>query len=220
MNTYSVTLAHSDPILRVLFDQGKGRPFIILAEASWGEQAQATVKVLAASARVLQLEAPRIDGRNEKNLLENMRLIMQERGIRQAGFVSFGAAGTLVQGLALGDLKLVRAIIFVDATTRPHPTRYQRILDRIEHTLPLGLPLRSQIENFDAKPYLQRMRCPVLVVTSAVAAPHVCAEAAVFAQGLPTAWHVELGDDSPADSLARLVLEFQDVPVRCPQKNR
>ena len=70
--------------------------------------------------------------------------------------------------------------MLVDATTRPHPSTWTRLITRIESLLPIGLPLRSSDVVFNGKPFLQRIRCPVLVLSTAQATPYQMAEAKVL----------------------------------------
>ena len=154
----------------VVSDSGSGRPFVLLIEKGDSEPApRQLVEALQSRTRALLIEAPPILDSGWEEQSAAFGQFLASNGIRQASFVTFGACGSLVQALALREPKLVRTIVFINAATRSHPSAITKFIDRVEHALPLGLPLRLRESGFDAKPFLQRIRCPVLVVTSAKA---------------------------------------------------
>ena len=205
--------------LSVVSDSGSGRPFILLHERDHvGALCESLTVSLTSRTRVVSVQTDRVTDKNYESLVSELHSLLNYNGIRQASFVAFGACGATVQALALQELKLVRTVAFVDASTRAHPSYFTRLVDRLEHALPLGLPLRLHEQGFDAKPFLQRIRCPVLVITSSKASAYERSEAAVLEAGLPTAWRVELEAAGEAEKLATLVLEFQEVPAKCPRK--
>jgi pimeloyl-ACP methyl ester carboxylesterase len=211
-----MTLASS---LTLLTDSGSGRPCVVLHERGDTLRLATTLtETLSTKGRVLRIETPVVNDQNWEDLTTALLALLSERAVRHAAFISFGACGALVQALALRALRLVRTIVFVDASTRAHPSRMSRVVDQIEKWLPLGLPLRLAQSGFDAKPFLQRIRCPVLVVISPAASPYERSEATVLEAGLPTAWMATLGTANTSEELAALVLEFQEVPAKCPQK--
>lgn len=206
--------------LRTLSDTGKGRTFVVLREENaYAEFCENVSSALAVKTRVLQVATPQISDRNWESLATELRELLRAASIRQASFVTFGAACSLVEFLCLSDLKLARTLVFVDATSRPHPSLWSKLIERIERSLPLGLPLRIGSTALDAKPYLQRIRCPVLVVTSTVANEYTRAEAALFEARLPTSWILNLKSADQVAELSEQVLAFEEVPARCPQKN-
>ena len=218
MNDHFTPTSISPASLSVITDVGKGRSFVILLERGGPRSiAESLVSKLSARARVVLVECDSVGDTNWKGLSSQLSALMPQLSIRQSSFLSFGSACSVVLAMALNDLKIVRTLIFVDGETRPHPSLWQRAIDRIERALPLGLPMRSGIEGFDAKPLLQRLRCPALIVTSPDASVHSKAEAAVFAVGLPTAFEYKLSSSSYAEELSDLVVSFQDVPAKCPQ---
>lgn len=207
------------PLVRVAAEGGKGRAFVLLHErGTYHEAAQALFAVLSQRTRALRIECASVRDDNWQHLSSEFIELMRQQGLKQTSFVSFGAAGTLLQDLGLTDVKQVRTAVFVDASTRPHPTSMQRFVDRVEEVLPLGLPLRLRAKGFDARAFLHRIRCPVLVVTTPRSTTFHQHQATVLADKLPTAWRVRLSSDE-AEELCNLVCEFQDVPAKCPQKN-
>ena len=95
------------------------------------------------------------------------------------------------------------------------------MIGKIEQYLPLGLPFRTLNSGFDCKPFLQRIRCPVMLLSSREAGLYLKSEFQVFLKELPSAWgQVLTSEKQHADysaEVARLIQEFQDIPAKCPQ---
>jgi hypothetical protein len=203
-----------------LNDKGKGRAFIILSEpSSYQLFAKNLFDEIAEVTRSILLETPVVTESNWRELTASLLEYLNRKNIRQASFIAFSDASSIVLNLSLNELKLVRSMVIIDAATRPHPSFFQRLVDKLENFLPLGLPLRSYGKGFDAKSFLQRMRCPVLVITSHQAGHYIKTQTEIFKQGLPTAWAETLSDVNPAHQLQQMILEFQQTPAKCPQKN-
>lgn len=204
-------------------EQGSGRSFVVLYEREsrgFAQQAGALAEALAAKARSLLVSLPLINDSNWEQQSAELETLLSEHRIRQPSCVAFSGAAVAAQSYALKDLRHVRTLVLVDATTRAHPTWTARAIGRAERSLPLGLPFRSDAAGFDSRPLLQRLRCPVLVVSSAAAGAYERSEAELLERELPTAWLRRLGG-SNSDETAELcsaVLEFQDTPPRCPQR--
>jgi hypothetical protein len=198
---------------------GVGRPFVLLVEAeSWSEYARHVYEHLAPKTRVLLVRTPAINDDSWREVSAALPSFLKERGVRQASFVAFGAACAVLQNVCLAEPRFVRAVVFFHGAARAHPSRASRFVDRLESALPLGLPLRLAERGFDGRAFLQRIRCPALVVTPPSATPTEQREAAEMAARMPTAWLIELSaTDGPSD-VGRLVLEFRDVPAKCPQR--
>ena len=204
--------------MKVIQERGEGRVFVLLRERGAYPLAEAVVASLAERAKVLLLECEEVRAERWISLTRELARVVQERGIRQASFVGFGAASSVILDLALRELRLVRTLALIDAETRPHATTRDHVIDRIERFLPLGLPLRARGRWFDVRPFLHRLRCPTLVVVTPQASAHTRAEAEVFAAQLPTGWRVELSSGEPAAELGAHLLQFQEVPAKCPQR--
>lgn len=203
-----------------LHDLGKGRAFIIISEPSaYQTFAQDLFAEISQTTRCILLEVPVVTELNWKEITSSLLEYLLQKNIRQASFVGFSDAASIVLNLALNDLKLVRSMVIVDAATRAHPSVFQRIVNRVENVLPLGLPLRSYDKGFDAESFLQRMRCPVLVITSQQAGAYIRSQTEVFKTGLPTAWSLSLSGQNTAHELKDMILDFQQTPAKCPQKN-
>ena len=206
--------------IKIVSDAGKGRTFVVLFErGNYDHLAQTLAESLAAKSRSLLLECAFVSDSNWQALTNELHQQLKNLNIRQCSLVGFGPASSIIQNLCLQDLRLVRTAVLVDASFRPHPTFISRVIDRIERALPLGLPLRQRLTGFDSKPYLQRIRCPVLVVSTAQSSELSRSQSQCLAQALPTSWRTELVAEVGADELCQQVLEFQEVPARCPQKN-
>ncbi len=218
MQPDEISSATSATIVRLRRDGGKGRSVALVVETGEYESfAEHLFQALAGRTRALIFESPPVTSANWRALAESLIALLGELKVRQASFVAFGGSAALAQRIAIEELRLMRTMVLVDATTRPHPTSRDRILDRLERFFPLGLPLRTSTPGFDGKPYLQRMRCPALIVTSRRRTPFLEAQAALMAEGMPTSWLKKLQSTAEPEELASLVLEFQDVPAKCPQ---
>ena len=97
-----------------------------------------------------------------------------------------------------------------------------KVIDWIESHLPLGLPLRPTNEAFDSRPFLHRLRCPVLIVSTLQAGMVLRAEAAAMHRRIPNAVLTELRQNlqlGPQHELGVLVKDLLQRPVKRPQKN-
>ncbi len=206
--------------IEVLRDEGKGRAFVLFVEGNaFAPFTDTLFEKLTEKSRCLLLRFHDLRDDNWKAMSVEAFQLLSESRVRSASLVGFSDAATLVQNFCLEHPKFVRTAIYVNACSRPHPGKLQRFLDRVERAMPLGLPLRLRSEAFDSKPYLQRLRCPSLVLTTASATEFEKAQAQLFVEHMPTAWRKDLDSKGAEQQLANLVLEFQQVPVKCPQKN-
>ena len=222
MNT-AATHSTTTNEIRVLSDNGSGRTFItVIDDESYLAFATAVVEKLSCKARSLLLCSPPITGLNWERLSLSFSEKLFELNVRQASIVGMGAGATLAQNLALNQPKTVLALAIVDASSRPHPSRWERLVDWIEEHLPFGLPLRLGSEGFNVKAYLHRLRCPVLVIATEKAGAFVREEAKTTALRAPTAWRVVLAGSAERQiaELSDTLLNFQDTPAKCPQKNQ
>ena len=206
--------------LRVITDLGgKGRAFIVLHErGSYADFAQHLVESLSSKNRAILVEVNRIDDTNWRSLTGELRAALNELKIRQASYVVFGSACALVQNLAVEELKIIRTLVLVDGESRPHPSRWLKFLDRLEQSLPLGLPFRNKSRGFDGRSFLQGIRCPVLIASTNGAGQYLLSQGDELALGLPTSWRVKIGSKRPVEELSNYVLDFEQVPAKCSQK--
>lgn len=206
-------------MLEILADNGTGRAFVVLFESgAYAAAARALFEALAGKTRALLCQSATVSDNNWQALSVSLESALAAAGIRQSSFISFGPASSLVQNLCLRDIKQVRGAVFIDASGRPHPTRTSRIIDAIESKLPIGLPFRSRLPGFDGRSFLQRIRCPVLVISSSRASSYQKEQAHMISRALPTSWYLELKSGEEA-LLTDKILEFAQLPAKRPMKN-
>jgi pimeloyl-ACP methyl ester carboxylesterase len=208
--------------ITILSDQGSGRTFItVVDDATYLPFATAVVERLSSKARSILLMSSAVTTTTWESLSDALREKLAELNVRQASIVGMGAGATLAQNVALNQPKLVRTLAIVDASSRPHPTRWERVVDWVEEHLPFGLPLRLGSTGFNVKAYLHRLRCPVLVIATGKASSFIRDEVRSFAVRAPTAWRVILAGsvEHQIAELSETLLTFQDTPAKCPQKN-
>ena len=215
-------LHHAAADIEVLSDKGSGRTFItIVDDESYLPFAKAVVDSLATRARSVLLQSSSVTAASWHELSEGLNETLSKLNVRQASVVGMGAGATLAQNLALSHPKMVRSLAIVDSSSRPHPTRFERIVDWFEERLPFGLPLRLGSMGFNVKAYVHRLRCPLLVIATSRASTFIREELKSLAERAPTAWKVVLSGpiDSQIADLSDALLTFQDTPAKCPQKN-
>ena len=202
-------------------DTGSGRATIILFDdESFHTLVTATAESLREGRRILVVKIQAISGVNWEALHSALPLFLSDEKVRQASYICFGAAANLIQNLLLDEPKAVRTLVIVDAPSRPHPSTWDRLVDKVERFLPLGLPLRLGTAGFNVQAYLHRVRCPLLVVTTPQAGAFLQGDAEGVARSAPTAWRISLTDDELAQGLlSETIVQFQETPAKCPQKN-
>lgn len=208
--------------IAVLSDQGSGRTFItIVDDEAYLPFARAVVDTLAAKARSVLLMSSAVTAASWESLSEALNGTLATLNVRQASVVGMGAGAALAQNLALSNPKTVRSLAIVDSSSRPHPTRWERCVDWIEEHLPFGLPLRLGSSGFNVKAYVHRLRCPLLVIVTSRASAFIREELHSLASRAPTAWKVALSGpvETQIADLSEALLNFQDTPAKCPQKN-
>jgi len=145
--------------------------------------------------------------------------------IKRATVCGFGSGGTVAQALALMEPKFVRRLILLDPTTRVAPGWISRAVDRVERMLPLGLPLRPLSQNFDSRPFLHRLRCPVLILTQRGASDYIVAQSRYIASKVPNSWVSTVADGTTSagpfltPELKARLRDFLQAPTKRPQKN-
>ncbi len=209
--------------VKIVADHGSGRSFVtVIDDAQYVELAQEIVSAISKRARGIVILVNAITPETWRELAQEFERTLTNLQLRQASFVGISAGATLVQNLALENPKLVRSLVIVDASLRPHPSLVERILDEVESRLPFGLPLRLGSKGFNVRAFAHRLRCPMLLVSTRRASVFVTRELQSLGAVAPTAWHVRLNaDDSSGEAreLCELLLAFQDTPAKCPQKN-
>jgi pimeloyl-ACP methyl ester carboxylesterase len=210
--------------VHVLSDAGSGRSFVTMVDDDrYAELIASVSSRIAQRARSVVLKTSPVLAENWRILAKDMADRLSALGIRQASFIGVGSCAALAEDLALSAPKAVRSLVVIDSPLRPHPTRWERIVDALECRLPFGLPLRLGLRGFNVRSYAHRLRCPVLTVATPRASHFVASELAALGALAPTSWHLSLRGVSANDEareLGDIVVEFQDTPAKCPQKNR
>ena len=221
MTEITQTTSSSDRI-EVAADVGSGRTFVtIIDDQRYLPFAKAVVEQLGTRARSILLVSQAVSAESWSALSQAFADTLTSLNVRQVSLVGMGAGVTLAQNLALSNPKAVRILAIVDASSRPHPSTWERVVDWLEEHLPFGLPLRLGSQGFNVKAYLHRLRCPLLAITSASASQFIRDEMKTLAARAPTAWAIELrgSDEEQLSELTSALLAFQDTPAKCPQKN-
>lgn len=209
-------------MIRVVKNEGSGRAYIVVFEVhqQYSQYAAMVAAQLSKGAKAILIESNTVTTENWKELSTELLAVLKEEGVRQASYVGFGGACALVQNIYLREPKLVRTLTLVDTASHPHPTVFSRAIDWLEEKFPLGLPLRSASKGFDVRSHLQRIRCPVLVTTTPSASEFLTSQAHAANRAMPSSWFVQLDGTDATGSLCSMIEEFQEVPAKCPQKNR
>lgn len=167
--------------IKVLHDEGTGRAFCFLTtcndDAILADQVKGFIEI---KSRLLIISLPTVTVENWQLLSELVTKKLFELKIRQISFVGFNSSCVVAQNIALNNSKLVRSLVLLNATTRATPSKSEKVIQKIENFLPLGLPLRKNSQNFDSKPFLQRLRCPILLLTDQESDDFIKSEQVVF----------------------------------------
>lgn len=211
----------SEAKISVVHDSGVGRPLLfVLEDGMYQEVAEYLASALSAQTRTIIIRCDVVTSENFEFLTEELLAALSHLGIRQAQFVGLGSGSALIQNLALHAGKIVRSMVIVDASMRPHPSTVERVLDSLERTLPFGLPLRLLSSGFNVRALAHRLRCPILLVGTRRTSAFIKRELRELSYKAPNAWYMDIsseGDDS--NELAGLISAFQGVPAKSPQKN-
>lgn len=212
-----------NPGVKVISDNGSGRGFVVVFDdPSYLSLVESIASAISLTARAIVLQTTSVNHDSWRELSRVFQDTLGDLKVRQASFVGVAAGAALVQDLTLTNPKIVRTLVVVDASLRPHPSRFERLLDALEARLPFGLPLRLGSKSFNVRAFAHRLRCPMLLVSTRRASSFICRELQALGDVAPTAWNVSVGADAPNDEsreLADYVLAFQDTPAKCPQKN-
>ncbi len=211
----------SEAKISIVHDTGLGRPLLFVVEdGMYHGIAEHLASNLSGQTRTIIIRCDVVTGENFELLTEKLLSVLSQLGIRQAQFVGLGSGAALIQNLALHAGKIVRSMVVVDASMRPHPTAVERVLDSLERKLPFGLPLRLTSSGFNVRALAHRLRYPILLVGTKRTSSFIKRELRELSYKAPNAWYMDIsgnGDDS--NELAGLISAFQGVPAKSPQKN-
>jgi hypothetical protein len=200
---------------------GTGRGFICLSPEPVGALSSLVtpvVQVLSERFKVVHvtISTSRLSASKEELLL--LSELIKSEGVRHGPLIAFGDTTLIAQSLAVLAPKLARTLLLVDPVSRQTNSLFEGFLQKLERTLPLGLPLRQLSRSLTWEPFLHRIRCPALVVTQSSTSKRSVEAASLLAQRLPCCWHRELKRLNEAHQLLGLIENFQLVQARCPMK--
>jgi hypothetical protein len=208
--------------IEIISDAGKGKAIIVVYEKrrNYSSLATAVIESLPKTSRLTLLAVEPFDEKSWQKRASQLEETITDLKVRYGCFLTFGGVSALVQHLYLALPKTVRSLVLVDATTRPHPSLLTRILSSLEAHLPIGLPFRSSDAVFNGKPFLQRFRCPVLILSTDLASHYQKLEAEILLNTLPTSWKKGISGTKPELEIPQLVIDFQSVAAKSPQRAR
>lgn len=196
-------------------ESGAGQPVLLLVEeGASSEYASHLCRTPPDGCRVILLSLTETDS---NQLAEEVIRFMDTAAIKQATLIGFANAGAVAQHVTIAYQKRIRRLIIVDSPTRAQMTTWEKCLSWLEHILPLGLPFRSVSQGFDGRSFLQRVRCPALVLFTPEASSFIKSQAQLERDLLATAW---LSVIKSLEEFSVLLLEFLEIPAKRPQKNR
>lgn len=146
--------------------------------------------------------------------IEKLKQCFDEAKYKRLVVVGAGSEACLAQALAVAARKTTRKLVLFDALTRPSPSVFERFIDWLENSLPLGLPMGKSGKFFDARSLLYRISCPVLVVVADGASAYVKAQGKLLAERIANAYFYQ---DSKLTS--EELASFLNVPSKLPAKN-
>lgn len=205
-------------MLKVIREDGFKRPIVILHDLSF----QIDFEKLKSSidfADLIILGLPGINIENWKDYSNEIKSYFFDKKIKQCTCLTFSETTSVVINLYLEEQKLFRSIALVNPHTRPGKSFFQKLIDKFEAKLPMGLPFRFKTRAFDCKPFLQRLRCPILVVKVKSLSSFNEEETNCFLNRVPTAYKSDLNDLNSFNKLVKSLKELRSAPPKCPQKN-
>ena len=164
-----------------------------------------------------------------QDILKFAELVLEEiqkQGLKRITLIGIENGASLVQALSILDPRLFRRAILVDPTSRVSPSFITKCIDWIENFLPVGLPFRAITKDFDSRPFLHRIRCPIMVVQSATQSIYHQIESNYIASKIPNCYQVKAVDNVYneqtncfSSEFQKYLAQFQESPVKRPQKN-
>ncbi|MCB0353628.1 MAG: hypothetical protein KDD64_08895 [Bdellovibrionales bacterium] len=207
-------------MLQEISDSGRGKPTLVLRErGAYAEYILSLQQTFGPERRIVLLETERVTNQNLDTLLSEFEKYYSSKSFRQVSLIGFGRCSSLCERFIFAGLARCRTLCLVDGVTKPSPGFRERVFEKLEQSLPLGLPFRAPKAKFYATSLLQRLRCPTLVVVTPGASQYEVEESRVLLHRLPIAWGELLGATVDFEAFARRVVDFQQVPAKRPQKN-
>lgn len=157
---------------------------------------------------------------------ERMLKEIEKLGLKRITLVGVAEGANVVQALTILSPRLFRRAVLIDPQSRMNPAIFTKIIDWIEKYLPVGLPFKASNKEFDSRPFLHRIRCPILVLKTPSANFYNVLETNYIASKIPNCYHIALKEKliktegkGFSDEFLELLKNFNDVPVKRPQKN-
>ena len=180
----------------------------------------------ALSGRLVVLNKPIPSGQNIISFAEIILDEIEKLGMKRITLIGIEDGASVVQALSILDPRLFRRAILIDPRSRVSPGIGTKVVDWIEKFLPVGLPFRAMNKDFDSRPFLHRIRCPILVALSPQENFYNMRESSYIASKIPNCYLVktksnpiEADGDRFSSEFLDLLKEFQDSPAKRPQKN-
>jgi hypothetical protein len=146
-------------------------------------------------------------------------ILVESLGLRHVHLVAVDEATPAAQFLAISRPALVASLLLGNPQFRARSSVIERLVQFLEQLLPLGLPLRTGKDRFFSAAYLQRIRCPVLVVWDRPQTEKG-SHASTLVSQLPLGWEVVLDRGDGGASIQDMVNTFREVRVRCPMRRK
>jgi hypothetical protein len=147
-------------------------------------------------------------------VISTLHMFIEGSGNKSVVFIGDERDSPFGIGLSIFYKKVVRHLVMVNpifTKFEPKASFLKMAIDRVEKWLPLGLPLRGTVVSFQIPSFLHRVRVPTLVLDSERNEGN-----RLLLESLPTGFQIfwQKGE------LLASVLEFFEVPAKCPMKNR
>ena len=163
------------------------------------------------------------EGKDVISFSEVLLSQIEKLSLKRINLIGFYQGANIVQALTILSPRLFRRVVLIDPMARVSPSLKTKIIDFIEKYLPVGLPFRASTKEFDSRPFLHRIRCPVVVLKSPDASFYTQAESDYIASKIPNCYLVSLKEKiipkNFSDEFLSIVKDFNQSPVKRPQKN-
>lgn len=163
-----------------------------------------------------------------ESFVDKLADAVSEKGIRWLYAVGVKEGSTLAQAMAIRHSKLIRRLMLIDPQSRKEGTTMASFIDKLESYIPCGLPLRKLGDDFDSRSDIHRVHTPSLIILTEEATSFEKAESDFLFNRLPNAWLGVLSNTairgaslkSKIELLLKQAIDFKEVAVKSPQKNK
>lgn len=151
---------------------------------------------------------------------------LEQKGLKRITLIGIEDGASVVQALTILEPRLIRRAVLINPNSRVNPTLLSKCIDWIENFLPIGLPFRALTKEFDSRPFVHRIRCPVLMIVTPSESFYRLKESEYLSLKIPNCYFVKttnnpiIGNDNEfSDEFIEFFERFQKSPVKRPQKN-